>query len=125
MTIEDLREHGVLLPEEEWGRHELETTVPEWPLLAAFLAAGVLWVLAYLGDGGLATGLAVTGFLVILYAITWICDRAITRQREKFARERERLERSGETSPRGEGPSAADRADDERTDPSGAGPAGD
>lgn len=88
MTLEDLREHGVLLPEEEWGEHELETTVPEWPLLGAFLAAGLLWVLAYLGGGGMLTALAVTGFLVLLFAITWICDRAILRQRERFRRER-------------------------------------
>lgn len=88
MTLEDLREHGVLLPEEEWGEHELETTVPEWPLLGAFLAAALLWVLAYLGGGGMLTALAVTGFLVLLFAVTWICDRAILRQRERFRRER-------------------------------------
>lgn len=88
MTIDDLREHGVLLPEEEWGTHELETTVPEWPLLAAFVAAAVAWVLAFLGDGGLLTWIAVAAFLVLLYAVTWTCDRAVTRQRDKFRRER-------------------------------------
>lgn len=88
MTLEDLREHGVLLPEEEWGTHELETTVPEWPLLGAFLAAAALWVVAYLGEGGTLTAVAVAGFLVLLFAITWICDRAVTRQRERFREER-------------------------------------
>lgn len=88
MTIEDLREHGVLLPEEEWGEHGLETTVPEWPVAGAFLAAAVLWVAAYVGDGRTLTWLAVGGFLVLLYAVTWMCDRAILRQREKFRRER-------------------------------------
>lgn len=88
MTIEDLREHGVLLPEDEWGQHELETTVPEWPLLLAFVAAAVAWVLAFLGNGALLTWVAVGAFLVLLYAITWMCDRAVTRQREKFRRER-------------------------------------
>lgn len=88
MTMEDLREHGVLLPEEEWGDHELETTVPEWPLLGAFVAAAVCWVLAYLGNGGLLTWVAVTVFLALLYAVTWMCDRAVLRQRKKFVRER-------------------------------------
>jgi len=88
MTLEDLRDHGVLLPEEEWGTHELETTVPEWPLLVAFLTAAGLWVLAYLGEGGLLTALSVTGFLVLLFAITWICDRGVTRQRARSREER-------------------------------------
>ena len=88
MTLEDLRDHGVLLPEEEWGEHELETTVPEWPLLGAFLAAAGLWVLAYLGGGGALTAFAVAGFLVLLFAITWICDRAVSRQRERSREER-------------------------------------
>lgn len=88
MALEDLREHGVLLPEEEWGTHELETTVPEWPLLGAFVAAAVAWVLAYLGAGGTLTAVSVAGFLVLLFAITWMCDRAVTRQRARSRRER-------------------------------------
>lgn len=89
MTIEDLREHGVLLPEEEWGSHRLETTVPEWPLAAGFVAAVVLWVLAYLGAGGWLTWVSVVGFLVLLFVITWLCDRAVLAQRRRFHRERE------------------------------------
>lgn len=89
MTIEDLREQGVLLPEEEWGVHELETTTPELPLALAFLAGAVLWVLIYLGDGGLLTWIGTGLFLLILFGITWICDRAVLRQREKFRAERE------------------------------------
>lgn len=88
MTIDDLREHGVLLPEEEWGEHELETTVPEWPLLLAFIAAAVCWVLGFLGNGALLTWIAVSAFLVLIYTITWICDRAVTSQRERFREER-------------------------------------
>lgn len=91
MTMEDLREHGVLLPEEEWGAHRLETTVPEWPLAAMFVAAAVLWVVAYVGDGGTTTWVAVAGFLVLLYAITWTCDRAVGRQRERFREEHEEV----------------------------------
>jgi len=89
MTIEDLREHGVLLPEEEWGSHRLETTVPEWPLAGGFVAAVVLWVLAYLGAGGWLTWVAIAAFLALLYGITWLCDRAVLAQRRRFRRERE------------------------------------
>ena len=88
MTIEDLREQDVLLPEEEWGSHRLETTVPEWPLAGAFLVAGASLVAAYLGDGGLPTWIGVGVFLVMVYLVTWLVDRAVLRQRERFRRER-------------------------------------
>jgi membrane protein implicated in regulation of membrane protease activity len=88
MTMEDLREHGVLLPEEEWGTHRLETTVPEWPLAVMLLAAAVLWVVAYLGDGGTSTWIAIGGYLILVFAVTWICDRAVRGQRERFREER-------------------------------------
>ena len=97
MTIEDLREHGVLLPEEEWGSHRLETTVPEWPLAVTFLVAAASLVAAYLGDGGALTWVGVVVFLVAIYLVTWLVDRAVMRQRERFRRERsEAGEASGE-----------------------------
>lgn len=88
MTLEDLREHGVLLPEEEWGSHRLETTVPEWPLAGAFVVAAASLVAAYLGDGRAPTWVAVVVFLAAIYLVTWLVDRAVTRQRERFRRER-------------------------------------
>lgn len=88
MTLEDLREHGVLLPEEEWGSHRLETTVPEWPLAGAFLVAAASLVAAYLGDGGPLTWIGVVVFLVAIYLVTWLVDRAVMQQRERFREER-------------------------------------
>lgn len=88
MTIEDLREQGVLLPEEEWGAHRLETTTSEGVLLAAFAVALAALVLAYVGAGGILTWVGTGVFLVDLYAITWMCDRAILRQRRRVRRER-------------------------------------
>ena len=88
MTIEDLEEQGVLLPEEEWGVHELETTTPEVPLALAFAAAVVFWVMIYLGDGGLLTWMGTGLFLLDMFVITLICDRAVLRQRQKFREER-------------------------------------
>lgn len=88
MTIEDLKEQRVLLPEEEWGTHRLETTVPEVPLAIAFLVAAAALVGAYFGDGRALTWAAVGVFLVSLYAITWMADRAVFRQRRRVRRER-------------------------------------
>lgn len=88
MTIEDLREQGVLLPEEEWGVHELETTTPEMPLGGAFAGAVAFLAMIYVGNGGLLTWIGTGLFLATLYGITWICDRAVLEQRKKFRRER-------------------------------------
>ncbi len=85
MTIEDLREHGVLLPEEEWGKADLETTARETPLLLTFLVAGGALAAAFAGDGGTLTWIGTGVFLVCLYAITWMCDRAVLRQRRRVA----------------------------------------
>jgi Flp pilus assembly protein TadB len=88
MSLDDLREHGVLLPEDEWGEHRLQTTVSQLPLAAAFLLAVAAVVVIYLGGGGTWTWIGLATFLVALYGIVWICDRAILRQRERTRRER-------------------------------------
>lgn len=88
MSIEDLRDHGVLLPEEEWGEHRLETTTPELPLALTFAAGVGAWLFMYVGEGGLTTWIGTGAFLVTVFVMTLICDRAILRQRERFREER-------------------------------------
>lgn len=88
MTLEDLREHGVLLPEEEWGQHSLETTAREWVLGVGLLLAAASLVLALVGAGGLLTWVGVAAFLVLFFVITWLLDRAVLRQRARVRRER-------------------------------------
>ena len=89
MTMEDLREQGVILPEEEWGVHDLETTVPEWTVGALLLLGAASLVVAYLGDGAWLTWAGVGVFVLALLAVAWICHRAIEDQRERVERERE------------------------------------
>lgn len=93
MTIEDLRERGVLLPREEWGAHHLQSTVPTWRLAAALALASLSLVAAILGDGGRATWAGTGAFLLCFLWITWICDRAVRRQRRRVREEREALGR--------------------------------
>ena len=88
MSIDDLREQGVLLPEEEWGEHRLETTVHVVPIAIGFGVAVASLVVIYVGDGGTLTWVGSGIFLVALYAVTWMCDRAVLRQRERFREER-------------------------------------
>ncbi len=88
MSIDDLREQGVLLPEEEWGEHRLVTTVPLLPLAIGYVVAVASLVVMYVGAGGLLTWIGAGSFLVALYALTWMCDRAVLRQRARVRRER-------------------------------------
>lgn len=86
MTQEDLREHGVLLPEEEWGERSLETTVRRLPTALAFLVAVAALVAAFLGDGGALTWIGVAVFLAAFGALTWIADRAVLAQRRRVGK---------------------------------------
>lgn len=88
MSQQDLEAHGVLLPEEEWGEHALKTTVPQTGLAALFILAVVAIVAMYVGDGARLTWIALGVFLLALYAITWLCDRAVRKQRQRFRAER-------------------------------------
>ncbi len=87
MSMDDLRQHGVLLPEEEWGQHRLTTTVSEGQLGAAFALAVAALVTIYLGAGGTWTWVGLGAFLVALYWIVATCDRAVRRQQKRSRRE--------------------------------------
>lgn len=96
MSLDELKDQGVLLPEQEWGTHALRPTVSRWGLLAALLVAAGALVLAYLGDGGGWTWAGVALFLAAFFAATVLCDRAVERQRERTEAER----REARSSPR-------------------------
>lgn len=89
MAIEDLRDQGVLLPEDEWGEHRLRTTIRQGPLLVAILVAIGGLVGTYLGDGGGLTWGGVGAFFVGFFGVIGLCDRAIRRQRRRVRRERD------------------------------------
>jgi len=88
MSLDELRDQGILLPEEEWGEHSLEPTVARGPLLVVLLLAVVGLVAAFVGDGAWPTWVGVGLFLVCLYVATFLCDRAIEVQRERMSRRR-------------------------------------
>lgn len=86
MSLDELRDQGILLPEEEWGEHSLKTTVARGPLLLVLVLAVIGLVAAFLGDGAWPTWVGVGLFLVALYCATILCDRAVERQRERMKR---------------------------------------
>lgn len=88
MSLDELRDQGVLLPEDEWGRHTLKTTVPQRTLAALLIAAVASLVVAYLGDGDGLTWIGTAAFLVLLFVITWVVDRSVRKQRRRVREER-------------------------------------
>ena len=95
MSLEDLREHGVILPEREWGTRELTTTLPLLPALAAFLAATTGLALAYAGDGTPLTWVGIALFLAAFFTLTWLCDRAVRAERRRVRKGRKKTAGAG------------------------------
>lgn len=96
MSIEDLEQHGVLLPKEEEGIHSKETTVPELPLMLAFLISVAGCIMTYLGNGNIWSWIGIGSFLISFFLLILICDRAVYRQRRRTLEERRRHRKSEE-----------------------------
>ncbi len=87
MSLKDLREAGVLLPQEEWGTHDLHSTVNR----PALLLTGLLGVAAiasmYLGGGRTLTFIGAGLFVVFMGCITYLSLKAVDAQAARFERE--------------------------------------
>jgi len=95
VSLKDLRDAGVLLPREEWGVHDLHTSVNK-PMLVAALLLGLLSVaLMYLGGGRWLTFLGAATFIAFMGWITWISVRAVDVHVAHFDEEREALHQNG------------------------------
>lgn len=77
MTLEELEEAGLILPEDEWGQHALKTRVNRPLLLLIGAASFVSVAMMYLGDGGMWTWIGAATFLAALGAFTWVSWRAV------------------------------------------------
>ena len=91
MSLRDLDRAGMLLPREQWGKHDLHTTVNRLSLIGALLLGVVSIVLMYAGDGRGMTMLGMVLFLTFMAWITWISVRAVDVQEAQFSEELERL----------------------------------
>ena len=80
MSLEDLEDAGVLLPREEWGKHEIKSRQNKLLILLPAVVAVVSVVLMYWGNGRLWTWVGLGLFLVALFAFTVAALQAINRQ---------------------------------------------
>ena len=89
MSEEDLENMGVLLPEEQWGKHAIRTTVNK-PLLIAICVMTMISVgFMYWGNGNFLTWLGVALFLTMLSGFTLLSISAV----EKQSRDSDRVRR--------------------------------
>lgn len=77
MSLRELNELGMLLPKDEWGAHDLHSTVSRVALIAALLLGMVSIALMYLGGGGTMTMVGIVLFLVFMVWITQISITAV------------------------------------------------
>lgn len=83
MSIENLKEQNILLPEDEWGDYSLKTTVAQGPVLILFLLSVGACGLTLWGNGNLWTWIGIITFFISFFGIVILSDRAIQKQRER------------------------------------------
>lgn len=83
MTLDDLRDAGVLLPEERWGEPDLHTTMSRPGTIAAGVVAVGSGIAMYAGHGSATTWIGAGLFLADLFGFTWLAMRAIDAQRKR------------------------------------------
>ena len=84
MSLRELNDSGMLLPKEEWGAHDLHSTVSRLGLVAALILGLVSIALMYLGAGGKVTMIGIVLFLVFMVWITQISVTAVDQLGERF-----------------------------------------
>ena len=91
MSKEDLENMGVLLPEDQWGKHALSTTVNKPLLIAIGLTTMISVFLMYWGNGNFLTWLGVAVFLTMLCGFTLLSISAVEKQHRMSGRGKRRL----------------------------------
>lgn len=83
MSLEDLQEAGVLLPEEKWGTRRLDSTLSATGLVTTGIVAVASAVGMFLGAGGPVTWISGALFLVDQAFFTWLALRAVEVENER------------------------------------------
>lgn len=80
MSLRDLERAGLVLPKEEWGKHDLHSKVNRPQLLSTWALAAVSAVVMYLGNGHLLTWIGLAGMLLSLALFTRLSIMAINKR---------------------------------------------
>lgn len=91
MSLKDLQDHGILLPKEEWGAHDLHTSVNEVELVACLIFGVVSLTMMYFGAGQQLTFIGMGLFIIFLGWITHVSIKGIEKQAAQFLKEHEQF----------------------------------
>lgn len=86
MSIEDLQDAGVLLPERAWGKRALDSTMSRLGTVVAGIVAVAACFGMYAGGGRGATWISAGVFLADLFAFTLLAWRAVDAQGRRRTR---------------------------------------
>ena len=84
MSLRELNDAGMLLPKDEWGAHDLHSTVSRVAMVSSLLLGLVSIALMYLGAGGTVTMVGIVVFLVFMVWITQISVTAVDQLGARF-----------------------------------------
>jgi len=84
VSLRELNDSGMLLPKDEWGAHDLRSTVSRVGMVCSLLLGLVAVALMYLGAGGAVTMVGIVLFLVFMVWITQISVSAVDHLGERF-----------------------------------------
>lgn len=80
MSFEDLKQHDIFLPESEWGKLDLSTSVNLPAIIAIFLTGAAGCVLMVVGDGSLLTWIGAALFILFMIGFALVSNAGIERQ---------------------------------------------
>lgn len=80
MSYEELKEHNIFLPEDEWGGLDLHTAVNLPALVVTFILGAASCVLMVIGGGRPLTWIGAVLFIVFMLCFAIVSNRGIERQ---------------------------------------------
>ena len=83
MSIRDLKEMGILLPEEKWGQFDLTTSLNKPRLFTALVLGLVSAIAIYVGKGEALTWVGVGLYFVFVFWLTRIFLKGVAVQNEE------------------------------------------
>lgn len=76
MSFEELRDQGVILPEEEWGRRSLEPSVSRVATGVALVGSAAAIGVAWFANGGWLTWVATAAYIAFFLGLSVVFHRA-------------------------------------------------
>lgn len=84
MSFKQLKEAGLILPEDEWGKLKFQKPHYSFAILVIFILSFASCVVMYIGNGSLITWLGLFAFIISLALFTFFSIKSINLQITKL-----------------------------------------